>query len=58
MPKSEDRARRARKARYGPRTTNPGLRIIQRQLAFRSRPSTPCDDCYRADGTHDPEVEH
>ena len=36
-PHAAARDRKRRKARYGPTTTNPGLRIVMRDLATRAR---------------------
>lgn len=37
MPKSERRELQRKKKRYGPTTTNPGLRIVQRDLAAKAK---------------------
>lgn len=56
MDKAERREQRRFKRRYAPTTTNPGLRIIARDLARKAQ--VECDDCGRKDGTHDLNVEH
>lgn len=57
MPKTSRREVIRHKRRYGPTTTNPGLRIIQRELAAKAA-AIPCDDCHRTDGSHNMNVEH
>jgi hypothetical protein len=37
VPKSERRELQRKKKRYGPTTTNPGLRIVQRDLAAKAK---------------------